>query len=341
MEDSVFAGAIKRGASDVHIVVGLPPIYRVDGELARAKFKAFTRPDVERLLRRVLTANQLAVFEAHHEFDFAHEEAGRRFRVNAHVERGNPALAARLIPARIPTLDDLQMPSVVRDMINDPNGLLLVTGPAGTGKSTTLAAMLGEISATRPVHLITLEDPLEFIFSPKVGVVKQREVGADTESFAEGLKHVLRQDPDVVMIGEMRDPETIATVLTLAETGHLVLSTLHTRGAPATINRIIDSFPPGQQNQVRQQLALSLRGIVSQVLLPKVGGGRVAAREILLSTPAVASLIRENKIEQISTVILTNRKAGMVSLEQSIHELIKAGMIEASVAERYTESRRH
>lgn len=333
--------AIERKASDIHLVVGEPPVYRIDGKLARVKGKPFTKKDVEGMIAEMLSTKQTAVFQQTHELDFAFEQNTHRFRMNLHVERGNPALSGRVIRTQLPTFEEIALPDIVRDMIGMPNGLILVTGSAGTGKSTTLAAMLGQINATRPAHILTLEDPIEFVFPQALGLVKQREVGTDTESFAEGLKHILRQDPDVVMVGEMRDPETISTTLTLAETGHLVFSTLHTRSAPSTINRIIDSFPSNQQNQIRLQLALSLRGIISQVLLPKVGGGRVAAREILLSSPAVSNLIRENKVEQIGNVILTSRKAGMVSLDQSIRDLVKEGVVASSAAEQYTDVKRH
>jgi twitching motility protein PilT len=338
---SILDDAIERKASDIHLVVGKPPIFRIDGRLVVRKAKPILKKELESMLTEILTSKQWATFLAKHELDFAFEEESHRFRMNLHVERGNPALAARVIRMQLPTFEEIGIPDVVRDMTKLPNGLILVTGPAGTGKSTTLAAMLGEINATRPAHIVTLEDPIEFVYPSGLGLVKQREVGTDTESFAEGLKHMLRQDPDVVMVGEMRDPETIATTLTLAETGHLVFSTLHTRSAPATINRIIDSFPPNQQNQVRLQLALSLRGIISQVLLPRAKGGRVAAREVLVANPAIANLIRENKVEQIGNVVLTGRKAGMVSLEQSIQDLIKQGVVTDTVAMQFTETKRH
>ncbi len=337
---SIFTDAIERKASDIHLVVGRPPVFRIDGRLVPRKTKPISKKELEGMIQEMLPTRQWDRFVDSHELDTAFEAEGHRFRVNLHVERGNPALAARVIRTTLPTFEEITMPEVVRDLIQAPNGLILVTGPAGTGKSTALAAMLGEINATRPAHIVTLEDPIEFVFPEALGLVKQREVGGDTASFAEGLKHMLRQDPDVIMVGEMRDPETISTVLTLAETGHLVFSTLHTRSAAASINRIIDSFPAAQQDQIRAQLSLSLRGIISQVLLPKVGGGRIAAREILLSNPATANLIRENKIEQIANILLTGKQEGMVSLEQAIRKLMKDGLVTDEVTKPYTSKKK-
>jgi twitching motility protein PilT len=334
MED-LLKEAIKRKASDVHLAVGHPPLLRVDGELVPLKSPALTAKGVETMVREVTPEAHWKRFAATHEEDFAFDQDGERFRANLHVDRGSPAFTARLIPADIPSFDDLRLPDAVRALADARDGLVVITGPAGTGKSTTLASILEDINARKPAHIITLEDPIEFIFPEGKGLVKQREVGTDTASFGEALRRSLRQDPDVIMVGEMRDPETIAATLTLAETGHLVFSTLHTSSAAQAIHRIVDSFSGGQQDQVRQQLSLSLRAVVAQVLLPKKGGGLVAAREILLNTPAVSNLIRENKMEQIESVIQLGRADGMIPLQKAVEELLKEKLIEPETAEPY------
>jgi twitching motility protein PilT len=256
--------------------------------------------------------------------------------VNLHWEKGHVALAARTIPSDIPSMDDLNIPPVMRGMADYPNGLVLVTGPTGAGKSTTLASMIQSINKKDPVNIITLEDPIEFLFQSEAAVVRQRQFGQDFLSFNEGLKHILRQDPDVVMVGEMRDVETISTTLTIAETGHLVFATLHTNSAAQTIDRIIDVFPAHQQNQIRTQLALVLRGVVSQQLLPKAdGNGRIAAREIMINNAATANLIRESKVQQINNVLQTSASEGMITLAQDLSRLIEEGVITEEVAVRY------
>ncbi|MBI4598887.1 PilT/PilU family type 4a pilus ATPase [Candidatus Uhrbacteria bacterium] len=339
--DPLLREAVGRRASDMHLVVGHPPLFRIDGALVAVSGKRdLALRELEGVLRLMLSELQWKTFQTSHELDFAYEAGDHRFRMNLHMERGNPALAGRLIRRELPTFEEIGLPASACAMITHPSGLVLVTGPAGSGKSTTLAAMIGQINATRPVHIVTLEDPVEFVFPSAKGLVKQREVGTDTQSFAEGLKHLLRQDPEVIMVGEMRDPETIATVLTLAETGHLVFSTLHTRSAAATVTRIIDAFPATQQDQIRLQLSLSLRGIVSQVLFPKKGGGRVAAREILVANAAVGNLIREQKIEQIPNVLLTGRKEGMCSFSQSVQELVAEDILDETFALPYLDIRR-
>jgi twitching motility protein PilT len=327
----------KRNASDLHLVVGLPPVLRVDGELEEIQaHTALTEKSIKELVFGILDREQEEKFEREKELDFAHEiENGTRFRVNIFFEKGNISLAARLIPQEIPTMESLEMPEVAYDLARKPHGLVLVTGPTGSGKSTTLAAMIDLINKEENVNIITLEDPIEFLFKPEKAIIRQRQVGFDTSNFADSLRRVLRQDPDVVMVGEMRDLETIATALTLAETGHLVFATLHTWSAAQTIDRIIDSFPAHQQTQIRLQLALTLRGIISQQLLPQIGGGRVAAREILVNTPAVANMVRENKIVQINTILETNAKLGMVSLRQDLRRLLKEKRIEKEIAETY------
>ena len=319
--DTIFKYAVDQGASDIHLVVGKPPIIRIDGALKDTEFPLLSRKTTDDLISSMLTEHQKEIFMSEKEFDCSYELAGiSRFRVNLHVERGNPALSARVVSARIPTMEDLMMSQVVYELVRLPQGLILVTGPTGCGKSTSLAAMVNLINAERRAHIITLEDPV------------QRQLGTDLLSFAEALKHVLRQDPNVIMVGEMRDLETVAATITLAETGHLVLATLHTLNAAQTVDRIIDIFPPYQQTQVRLQLSLSLRGVISQQLLPKKGGGRAASREILINTPAVSNLIRENKIAQIKTVIQTSSEDGMTTMDQDLKRLLKEKMIDREVA---------
>lgn len=335
--DALFDLAAKKKASDVHLAAGKPPHFRIDGELAPVpKLGALDEKLVHELVFSILSREQEERFEKDREYDFAHQtSAGVRFRVNVHFERGNVGLVARLIPKEIPAPSALGLPSQVTGLTDLPHGLVLITGPAGSGKSTTLASLLQSINESRAAHMVTLEDPIEFLFPAGKAIIKQREVGSDTNSFADGLKRVLRQDPNVVMVGEMRDLDTTATTLTLAETGHLVFATLHTYNAAETVARIVDIFPPFQQPQIRTQLALSLRAVISQQLLPKKGGGRVAAREILLMNAAVGNLIRENKIGQIASVIQTSVKQGMVSLAQDLMRLVKSGDVAAAEADRY------
>ncbi len=326
--EELFKGAAKSNASDVHIVAGQPPTYRIDGELKPvSKTSVLSDKEAGDLIKSILTREQEERFAKERELDFAYQLGDIRFRINVHYSKGALGLAARFIPMDIPSMDDLILPETVQNFISFPHGLVLVTGPTGSGKSTTLAAMIEAINQNSAENIITLEDPIEFLFKQNKSLIRQRELGSDMTSFADGLKYVLRQDPDVIMVGEMRDLETISSALTLAETGHLVFATLHTWSAAQTIERIIDVFPQNQQSQIRLQLALTLRGVVSQQLLPKKGGGRVAAREILIVTLAVANLIRENKIPQMNTVIQTGAKLGMVSLAQDLKRLIKEGLI--------------
>lgn len=335
--NAVMQIAVDRGASDVHIVANKPPLLRVAGIIQPVDgAKVLSAAEAKELIFSLLTPDEARRFEEKKELDVAHQIAsGKRFRVNLHWEKGDASLAARTIPNEIPTMQDLGLPAVVQKMTGFPNGLVIVTGPTGSGKSTTLASMVEQINQSEPVNIITLEDPIEFLFESKKAVVRQRQLGQDFLTFNEGLKHILRQDPDVVMVGEMRDPETIATTLTIAETGHLVFATLHTNSAAQTIDRIIDAMPANQQNQVRSQLALTLRAVISQQLLPKVGGGRIAAREILVNNAAVANLIRENQIAQIRNVLQTSAAEGMTTLIQDLNRLLKAGMIEKEEALRY------
>jgi len=336
----LFKIAIKKGASDLHLVVGLPPILRIDGELVNIEnSKPLTNSDIEKMVFSILDEKQKQQFITTREFDFGFESSDKsRFRINLHYEKNNMGLVARVINDTMPTIEDIGMPKITNDLLNLKQGLILVTGPTGCGKSTTLAAMINHINSNRSCSIVTLEDPIEYLFQPQKSIIIQRQLGSDMLSFASGLKHVLRQDPNVIMVGEMRDPETIATTITLAETGHLVLATLHTYSAAQTIDRIIDIFPPYQQNQVRMQLSITLAAVISQRLLPKIKGGRIAAREILINTPAVANLIRENKIAQIKTVIETNFKEGMISLDQNLKELYNNKIISKEVAQSHMEN---
>ena len=330
----LFKLASEKKASDIHLVVGLPPVLRIDGELVEVKGESVvTSKEMEREVFSILTNEQKEKFNNTRELDLGLEIGITRFRVNLHFERNNMGLVARIINGKMPTLEDLGMPEVVNDLLSLKQGLVLVTGPTCCGKSTTLAAMVNHINSNRRCNIITLEDPIEYIFKPDKSIIIQRQLGSDMMTFSSGLKHALRQDPNVIMVGEMRDLETIATTITLAETGHLVFATLHTYSAAQTIDRIIDAFSPHQQNQIRMQLSLTLASVISQRLLPKIDGGRVASREILLNNSAVANLIRENKVAQIRTVIETSVKDGMVSIDQDIKRLYKEKVITKEVAQ--------
>ncbi|MFA6428577.1 MAG: PilT/PilU family type 4a pilus ATPase [Candidatus Buchananbacteria bacterium] len=332
--DSLFKTAVAEGASDVHLIVGLSPYLRVDGVLKPlTKIEALTAKEVENSVFGLLDQKQIERFKEDRELDLSYEiNGGNRFRINLHYEKGCVGLSARLIPVKIPTLEELVMPEATLGLIDQRPGLVLLTGPTGSGKSTTLASMLEHINQTRAENIFTLEDPIEFVFKPAKSIVRQRQLLNDMLTFEAGLVHVLRQDPNVIMVGEMRNLETIATTITLAETGHLVLATLHTYNSAQTIDRIIDSFPPHQQNQIRLQLSLTLKGVISQRLLPKVDGGRIATREVLLNNPAVANLIRENKVPQIKNVIQTAGAEGMFAMDQDIQSLYKKKIISKEVA---------
>jgi twitching motility protein PilT len=310
--------------TDVLLVAGAPPLMRVDGEIVPLEESSLTPEDTARTLRGVLAGELWDAFQAEREIDFSFNWEGQaRFRANAYHQRGSVALSLRLIPYVIPTGADLGLPSIMRKWVDLRQGLVLVTGPTGSGKSTSLAAMLDAINKTRQCHIITIEDPIEYVHKHQMAAVSQREIGLDTDSFARALRSALREDPDVLLVGEMRDPETIQTALTIAETGHLVFATLHTNDAGQAIDRIVDVFPGDKQAQIRVQLAGSLTGIVSQRLLPCIGGGRVAAFEVLTATFAVRNLIREGKSSQLRNLITTGgAKYGMQSLEQSLSELV-------------------
>ncbi len=315
----------ERGASDLHLSAGAPPTLRINGELTEVDGAAHTNEDLRGLLYDILTDSQKARFEETQDLDFALELANvGRFRVNAFVQRRGYGMVLRLIPTSIRSLDDLEMPPVLKDLAVKDRGLVLVTGPTGSGKSTTLAAMVDHINQYQREHIVTIEDPIEFVHEPKKSRINQREVGSHTKSFSAALRSALREDPDTILVGEMRDLETIAQALTAAETGHLVLSTLHTNSAPQTISRIVDVFSPEQQEQIRVQLADALLGVVSQTLVPTLDGkGRVAALEIMIATPAVRNMIRENKVHQLVTTIQTGAREGMQSLDQHLKTLVK------------------
>lgn len=326
--------AVKQGASDLHLVGKEKPMVRVEGELQEIDEKNLPEDELKTAVLGLLNSDQKKAFQEDLELDFGLEHDGARFRVNVHQQEGRIGMSARLIPQEIPGPDDLRFEPILKNFSNLMDGLVLVVGPTGHGKSTTLASMVEEINKTRKAHIITVEDPIEFVFKDKKSLIEQREVGTDTKSFAAALKHVLRQDPNVILVGEMRDPETIATVLTAAETGHLVFSTLHTSSAAEAVERIVDVFDGPKQKQVLIQLGSVLRGVVAQQLLPKKGGGRVAAREILVNTPAVANLIKENNISQIPSTIQTGAKDGMVTMENCLKQLVKEGLIDEETATR-------
>lgn len=320
---------IEKKASDLHLTENSPPILRIDGRLTLTDMRKLSREDTKKMIYTILTNEQKEIFEKNWELDLSVAMEGMdRFRVNIHVQKGSVEAAFRRIPLEIPRLQDLNLPAIVADLARKPNGLVLVTGPTGVGKTTTMAAMIDLINTERQDMIISIEDPIEFLHINKRSVIKQREVFSDTKSFAEALRHALRQDPDIIFVGEMRDLETISTALTAAETGHLVLATLHTPDAPQTVERIIDVFPPHQQQQVKLQLADCLQGVVSQLLLPRASGvGRVVATEIMIGTPAIRNLVREQEIEQIPTLIQTGHQYGMRTMDKSLKELYKEGVI--------------
>ncbi|PLX19009.1 MAG: type IV pili twitching motility protein PilT [Candidatus Muiribacterium halophilum] len=320
---------IDNEASDLHLTVGAPPIIRVDGELIATDLDILTPMDTRSLVYNMLNADQQKDFEEEKELDMSYSVHGfGRFRVNVYKQRGCIGAAFRVIPSKIPTLEELSLPDKVRDFAKLPKGLVLVTGPTGSGKSTSLAALLDVINKERKCHIITIEDPIEYLHYHKKSIVNQRELGTDTTTFSGALKHVLRQDPDVILIGEMRDLETFESALMLAETGHLVFATLHTTDAAQTINRIIDVFPSYQQQQIRTQLSFVIQAVVAQQLLPLASGkGRIPAIEMLINNSAVQNLIREQKIHQIYTVMQTSQSLGMQTFEQSLASLYSRGLI--------------
>ena len=330
--------AVARNASDLHITVGRPPILRLDGELTAIGDTPLRPEETVAMVKEVLPESRFPDFEKRGEVDFNYSMANvGRFRVNAYRQRGSYGLAFRVVYGRIPGLDELGLPPVVAELSRKQRGLILVTGPTGSGKSTTLASMVDLINTERSSHIITLEDPIEYLHSHKKSIVNQREIGHDTMSFANGLRAALREDPDVILVGEMRDLETIATAVTAAETGHLVLSTLHTNGAANTIDRVIDVFPPHQQQQIKVQLSGVLNGIISQQLLVKNGmKGRVGAFEVMVTTNAIRNLIREGKTHQIQTNLQTGAKFGMQTMDTALLNLYHKGIISRDSALTYS-----
>ncbi len=325
-------------ASDLHLSVGHPPILRIGGRLVPLlRRKKISAEDSKGLAFELLPENFREKFLAEKEVDFSYNFEGKaRFRINVFLEKGNVASALRFIPSKIATVEELNLPPVLHEFIRPSQGFLLITGPSSQGKSTTLAALIDEVNHLRSEHIITIEDPIEYVFEDDRSIIDQRELGRDTLSFAKALKSTFRQDPDIIMVGEMRDPETIATAITAAETGHLVLATLHTNSAAQSIHRIVDSFPGYQQSQIRSQLSGSLLGIVSQRLVPRIKGGLIPACEIMLNTPAVANLIRENKIHEIPLIIETSAEIGMISLNRYLSNLVRAKEIALETAQNYS-----
>ena len=326
--DDLLRDACEKGSSDLHLTVGLPPVVRVDGALQHLPYSPLSPNETQRLIYDILTADQVQWFEKTRELDFSYGiSAVGRFRVNVYRQRGSVGAALRSIPDQIPSFEELGLPATLRDLTRKHSGLVLVTGPTGSGKSTTIACMIDAINCERPVHIMTIEDPIEYLHRHKRAMINQRELNTDTDSYENALRAVLREDPDVILIGEMRDLETIAAALTLSETGHLVFGTLHTRNAPQTIDRVIDVFPPHQQDQIKVQLSNSLEAVVAQQLCPRMGGGRVAAVEIMIATSAIRNLIREGKTYQIYSALETGAQFGMQTMDKVLADLYRTGKI--------------
>lgn len=326
--DDLLREAAERGASDLHLTVGLPPMVRVDGSLCRLDYLPLAPNNTQRFIYDILSSDQIQWFEKTRELDFSYGVKGvGRYRVNVYRQRGSVGAALRAIPDQIPTFEQLGLPGILRDLCQKHSGLILVTGPTGSGKSTTIACMIDTINSEHPVHIMTIEDPIEYLHRHKKGMINQRELNTDTDSFENSLRAVLREDPDVILIGEMRDLETISAALTLAETGHLVFGTLHTRNAPQTIDRVVDVFPPHQQDQIRVQLSNTIEAVIAQQLLPRVGGGRIAAIEIMVATSAIRNLIREGKTYQIYSALETGAQFGMQTMDKVLAELHRSGIV--------------
>lgn len=332
--DELLHLVVKQKASDLHVAVGLPPVLRVHGKLLQAPYDTFSAAVSQRMVYDILTDEQIQKFESSYELDFSYA-LGRtsRFRVNVFRDRGTVAAAFRVIPTQIPTIADLNLPAIIEKLTHITRGLILVTGPTGSGKSTTLAAMINTINTTRSEHIITIEDPVEYLHTHKMSVINQRELGQDTKSFPNALRAALREDPDVILVGEMRDLETMQMAVSSAETGHLVFATLHTNSAATTVDRIVDSFPPGQQEQIRLQLSNNLQAVLCQQLLPTVSGsGRVCAQEIMIATPAIRNLVREAKAHQITSMIQTSGNIGMQTMDMCLRDLYMTGKITRDMA---------
>lgn len=335
--NKLLALTLERNASDLHLIVGEPPIIRVDSELIRLEdYQILSQDGIADLLEVMLSPEQKKVFEERMNLDFSYSfKDNARFRVNAYRQQGMPSAAFRLVPTHIKTLEELNLPPVLRKLTENRQGLVLVVGPTGHGKSTALASLINDINNSRADHILTIEDPVEFLHTPRKSVISQREVGEDTPDFPTALKSALREDINTVLVGEMRDLESISAALTLAETGHLILATLHTNDAAQSIDRIVDVFPSAQQPQVRGQLASVLLGVVSLRLLPKIGGGRLPAYELLLSNHAIRNTIRDNRIFEIPNVIQTSYQDGMMPLDRSLATLVKQGVVELEVAQNF------
>ncbi len=324
---------VKIDASDLHLTVGSPPAVRVDGKLIRLQHDVLTPDDTKKLAYSIMNEKQRLKFETSSELDLSFGiENLSRFRCNVFMQRGNVSVALRQIPYKVKSFDELGLPKVVSEFAGLPRGLVLVTGPTGSGKSTTLAAIIDKINSERQCHIITVEDPIEYLHRHKASIVNQREVYSDTQSFASALKYALREDPDVVLVGEMRDLETIEAAINISETGHLAFATLHTNSTAESINRIVDVFPTNQQEQIRVSLSFTLQAVISQCLIPKIGGGRVMALEIMVCTPAIRALIRDDKVHQIYSMIQSGQKYGMKTMNQSLAELYNSGKIKIGEA---------
>ena len=326
--DELLRMTVQAGASDLHLTTALPPMIRKDGKIVALPYDTATERDTQRIVYDILTEESIEKFERTKELDFSYGVKGvGRFRFNVYRQRGSVGCAMRVIPNVIPTMEQLKLPAVMRELTRKHSGLVLVTGPTGSGKSTTIASMIDIINTERECHILTIEDPIEYLHMHKKSMVNQRELGTDTDTFNNSLRAALREDPDVILVGEMRDLETISAAITLAETGHLVFATLHTRSAPATVDRIVDVFPAHQQEQIRIQLSTSLEAVVAQQLLPKLGGGRVAAIEIMVATSALRNLIREGKSYQIYSVIETGQQYGMQAMDRVLADLHRSGQV--------------
>lgn len=336
----LLAFAIENKASDLHLSAGMPPMIRVDGDMRRVDLPALAHKEVHALIYDVMNDKQRKVFEEFFETDFSFEIASMaRFRVNVFTQDRGAGAVFRVIPSKIVTLDELNTPSIFKEVASHPRGIVLVTGPTGSGKSTTLAAMVDYVNTTRNDHIITIEDPIEFVHQSKKSLINQREVHRDTLGFSEALRSALREDPDVILVGELRDLETIRLALTAAETGHLVFATLHTSSAAKTIDRVVDVFPGDEKEMVRGMLSESLRAVISQSLLKKDAGGRVAAHEIMICTPAIRNLIREAKVAQMYSSIQTGRAVGMQTLDQCLQELVEKGIVSRREAKMKAENK--
>jgi len=332
--DELLEIVVENNASDLHLAVGLPPVMRIDGELKVTRYEPLTPPISQRMMYDIMTDDQIQRFETNLELDCSYQMRQiARFRVNVYRDRGMVAAALRLIPQKIPTMRELGLPTVTEELARRPRGLLLVTGPTGSGKSTTLASIINQINLDRGEHILTIEDPIEYLHTHRKSIINQRELGQDTLGFDKALRSALREDPDVILVGEMRDLETIALAITCAETGHLVMATLHTNNAAESVDRMIDVFPASEQEQIRVQLSNNLVAIMSQQLLPRAGQpGRVAAIEVMVASSAIRNLIRENKAHQMLSIIQTSAEAGMQTMDQALRDLYKQSLITYEIA---------